>query len=248
MPALLALVFGAALFLVMTDGGREVRAARPLVEEVDRFAESLGLAIQQVSITGHSHTTDDEIFRALDVGARSLLGFDASVARQRLERLPWVRSALIERVFPDAIEVKIIERQPFAIWRRATSDLLIDSGGYVLASVASDANMRLPIVVGEGAATLAHAFLSLVGAHPDLAQRFAHAELVAGRRWRLVVQGGPVIELPADGEVEALETLLAPRPGPRLVDLDIEVVDLRLAREIVVQRAQKAKVSAASPR
>ena len=35
----------------------------------------------------------------------------------RIERLPWVERASIERIVPDRLEVRITERAPFAVWR-----------------------------------------------------------------------------------------------------------------------------------
>ena len=39
-----------------------------------------------------------------------MLSFDSRAAQERIERLPWVERASIERVFPDRLEVRITER------------------------------------------------------------------------------------------------------------------------------------------
>ena len=41
-----------------------------------------------------------------------MLSFDSRAAQDRIERLPWVERASIERVLPDRLEVRVSERSP----------------------------------------------------------------------------------------------------------------------------------------
>ena len=85
----------------------------------------------------------------LDRG-RSLLRVPLEERRQAIERIPWVRSAAVTRIFPDRIEVVIEERIPVAfLWTEAGAALL-DGAGVIL-DIPPDARFELPVVQGVSA-------------------------------------------------------------------------------------------------
>ena len=105
-----------------------------VVTPPSRVAEAAGFTLHQVSLSGLRFTPDTAVFEALDLpAATTLLTFDARRARARIEALPWVAQARIERVFPDGLAVRVIERQPLAIWRNGTRYYVIDRHGRRLA-------------------------------------------------------------------------------------------------------------------
>ncbi|HUS95131.1 MAG TPA: FtsQ-type POTRA domain-containing protein, partial [Hyphomicrobiaceae bacterium] len=99
-----AAVFGGFCFLLLTDGGRLVRRADPLVMQLDRVAERLGLGIDQASVSGHRMTSSSDIFKALNLKeVRSLVRFDSAEARRRIEALPWIEKAQVLSVLPNRL-------------------------------------------------------------------------------------------------------------------------------------------------
>jgi len=244
-----AVLIGALVYAVATEGGRNARAARPLGEQIDRVAALAGLGLRQINVTGHRMTPDADIFDALDpAGVASLLRFDSAAARERLERQPWVRAATVERVFPDEVSVAISEREPYAIWRKPGGDSLIDESGRELGPVARGTAAGLPVVAGAGAAAGAQRLLRTLSAYPGLVSRLALAERIGERRWTLTLKTGLVVHLPADDEAGALVQLMAPGQGGRLIDRDVAVVDLKNADRIVVRRDPVEASSAAALR
>jgi cell division protein FtsQ len=197
-------MLGAAALVSMAAPSARGRAPSILVE-IEWLAEMAGFGLQQVAVSGHRFTPDGDIFEAVGLGrARTLLTFDPGAARERLERLPWVERATIERIIPDRLEVTILERAPFAVWRVDGRAFLIDKSGRVLSAVAPDAMRELPRLAGEGAPNEAEALVELLARHPGLGARVGLAERIGGRRWTLHLAGGGTIELPASGESEAL--------------------------------------------
>ena len=204
-----------------------------------------GLGIAQLHVTGHRFTTDTAIFQALALDETAThFNFDGLAARQRLEQLPWVRSATIQRVFPDGLTIAISERTPYAVWRRTGLDslvqeTLVDGTGRELGTLSAGSEVGLPVVAGEGAGPRAPEILALVARYEPIAQRLAVAHRVADRRWRLELIGGTRIELPAEGAGAALARLVAQIPPDRLTQLldgQLESIDLRTAEHIVVRR------------
>lgn len=241
-----AVLSGAVAFTVATEGGRNVRHARPLGEQIDRMAAAAGLELRQINVTGHRMTPDADIFKALELGSKvSLLALETASARERIERLPWVERATVERIFPDEISIALVERKAFALWRKPAGDVLIDDTGRELGPPGRTETAGLPVVTGDGAGPSAPRLLRALAGYPDIASRVAVAERVGDRRWTLTLDRGLHIHLPAD-EAGALLHLAAPRRGGRLIDRELSLIDLRSTERIVVRREQMQTSSAAA--
>lgn len=225
-----------------------MRPTRPLIEEVDRLAELGGLGITHVFLSGHRMTLDSDIFDALALSdSRSLLRFDGASARTRIERLPWIRTAAISRIFPDTISIAVSEREPFAVWSTPGGDKLIDATGRVLGAAAAGSWQELPRVAGAGAPQRAARLLAELERHDGLSGRVERAVLVGQRRWTLQLDDGTEVRLPAARGGEALGAFLASAQGEKLLDHGYAVVDLRFPGRLVVRpRRPDAAAGAAS--
>lgn len=235
---LTAAIIGALAFAVLSHGGSTARETRPFIEEADKLAEQVGMGLVQVSLSGHSMTSDRDIFDALDLtNARSMLRFDSLAARKRIEQLPWVKTAIINRVFPDNLYVEITERAPFAVWNKADRNVLIDETGRVLGAAPQRVWTELPRVAGEGAAEEAASVLQLVRGYPELAARLQEAIRVAERRWTLRLTDGTEIQLPTEDHANALARLMTDPIRSRLLDGSQANIDLRSADRLIVRPA-----------
>lgn len=204
--------------------------------DFDAAAASLGFGLDQVSLTGQHFTADSDVFDALDLAnVRSIVSFDAKAVRSRLERLPWIATAELTRIYPGGLDVRITERKPFAVWTRGGRNYLIDNTGRVLSPVGDSARLELPHVAGEGAAAAAADLLSLLAGYPAIASRVEEAERVAERRWTLKLSRGVRLVLPADGETAALEEIARGGDLSRLVEGEKITIDLRARGRLAVR-------------
>jgi cell division protein FtsQ len=232
---LIALAVACAAGVLVVAGSRTARPIAPALAEIEHMIELAGYGLTQVSLTGHRFTSDSDIFDAIDLAsAPTMLSFDSRTTRKRVEALPWVDKASIERVFPDRLEVHVTERTPFAVWRLGGRHYLVDKTGRMLATVPANAATTLPRLAGDGAAAAAAELLAPLAAYPDLMRRVDVAERVGGRRWTLRLTGGGAIELPADGLGEALSraavlAVTAHETGRK--DFDLRVAGRTLVRE-----------------
>ena len=198
---------GAASFLA-GDGGERSQLKAALLDRAQNGLFALGFGIDQVSLTGHHFTPDQDVYAALDLDAtRTFASFDATAALKRIEALPWVETAQITRDFPGALKVEINERRPTALWNRKGKSYLIDATGRVLGSVAEPHGWQLPRIAGEGAGAEAALLLTTLARHPAVASNVDVAERVGERRWSLRLKTGARIELGADREIEGLEQI-----------------------------------------
>lgn len=91
-----------------------------LVVVVYRAAASASFfQIKKVETKGASRASVDDIQATVrrDVAATGVWRADIQEISKHIERLPWVRSAIVTRVLPDGIRVRITERQPRAVVR-----------------------------------------------------------------------------------------------------------------------------------
>jgi cell division protein FtsQ len=238
-----ALLVGLALLGVAASGTLHGSAA-PLVAEIERWLELAGFGLRQVSITGYRFTADGDIFDAIDLEhARTLLSFDTSAVQGRIEALPWVDTASIERILPDRIEVRIKERTPIAVWQRGEGLFLIDATGRILAAVPGNRVPPLPRISGEGAAAAAADLLGVLATQPAVLKELARAERVGERRWTLWLADRGSISLPATGEGAALARAVAMR---RALAGRAIAIDLRVANHPLIAGAPPSGAVAAS--
>jgi len=234
LPVIALIVAGATGALVVA-GSRTARPIAPALAEIEHMIDLAGYGLTQVSLTGHRFTLDSDVFDAIDLAsAPTMLSFDSRATRKRLEALPWVDKASIERVFPDRLEVHVTERTPFAVWRLGGRHYLVDKTGRMLATVPANTATALPRLAGDGAAAAAAELFAPLATHPELMRRVDVAERVGERRWTLRLIGGSAIELPAEGVAEALARaalLLSAARETESKDIDLRVAGRTLLRE-----------------
>ena len=94
--------------------------------------------VRKIDVTGTSRTSAEEI-EGLTRRAVSKTGVwraDVSAISTDLSKLPGVRYAVVSRVLPDRIRVRITERQPLAVVRTAAGRLLwVDEEGVALGEI-----------------------------------------------------------------------------------------------------------------
>jgi cell division protein FtsQ len=75
--------------------------------------------VRKVETRGAVRASNDEIKATVlrDVGETGVWRADLEQVSRHLESLPWVRTAIVTRVLPDGIRVRITERQPRAVVR-----------------------------------------------------------------------------------------------------------------------------------
>lgn len=187
-----------------------------------------GFGVGQVHLSGNSRTTPAEIMTALGLkGGQSIFGVNLRQARARLMALPWVANAEVKRRYPDDINVRIVERMPFARWQTAKGLFVVDKQGRPIVSVAADSFTKLPLLLGNGAPENAAGVLAAVAAHRSIVSRVQGYQYQSRRRWNLLFDDGVVVKLPEDGiakELVVLDRLIVEKG---ILETDIQEIDLR---------------------
>jgi cell division protein FtsQ len=236
-----------ALFLLASIGYGAVRGDHvPMIVDVlkdyrDAGANSLGFRIAAVSLSGEKHVSRAEIMAAVGItGRTSLLFLDVEAARVRLKTNPWIAEATVRKLFPDRLQIRVREREPFALWQVEGKLALIAADGTVIGPPSEAAFAALPLVVGRGAQMLARDFLSLVDRYPAIRDQVRASVLVAERRWNLKLKNNLDVRLPETDIGPALDTLAALDRDKHLFSRDITAIDLRLPDRVTVRLSDAA--------
>lgn len=228
----LALIGGATW---LWRAGHVAAAASAARESLAQAAGSFGLAVGNVYLEGRENADKAEVMAALQVRRGApLFGFDLFAAKARIEALPWVRSAAVERRTPDTIYVRIVERQPFALWQHDGRLALVDRDGVVLTDEGLGRFGNLLLLVGAEAPGHAQELLDTIAVEPELASRVTAAVRVGGRRWNVQLDDAIEIKLPEEDPAGAWTRLAEVERAQGILKRDLAAVDLRLPDRLVV--------------
>ena len=100
--------------------------------------------VRTVETRGLSRASADDIKNTVrrDVSETGVWRADLPALSKHLERLPWVRTAVVTRVLPDGIRVRITEREPKAVVRNAAGRFIwVDDDAVYLGEMSSTDQM-----------------------------------------------------------------------------------------------------------
>jgi cell division protein FtsQ len=200
-----------------------------------------GLRVHDLLVDGRQMADRQAVMDALDISRdMPILGYQAEAARLRLEAVPWVESAVIERRLPDTIYVRITERHPLALWQHNGKFSLIDANGVEIALDQLGPYASLPVVVGEGAPEAAEEMLMMLDVAPTLKARVTAAVRVAGRRWNLRLDNRVDLKLPEEDPALAWASFANLERDQKLLEREITAVDMRQPDRLIVQVTPRA--------
>lgn len=110
------------------------------------------LQLQQVSISGHDYVDEQQVLSTVEnrVGDSVLLLPTAALAEE-LTEVPGVRSAEVERRWPDGAHITVTEREPLAaVTRPDGSSAILDEEGVELPAEAGEGAALVPLVIDPG--------------------------------------------------------------------------------------------------
>jgi cell division protein FtsQ len=198
----------------------------------DGIANTAGLGIATITLAGNHHVSREEVLAIAGItGSSSLPFLDVVDARERLKSSPWIADATVLKLYP---------RAAFAIWQKDSRVSVIADDGTVLEPYVAPRLIRLPLVVGQGAAGKAREFLAVLERFPTIANFVWASVLVSDRRWNLRLKNGVEVRLPETELAAALNRLLLLDREKNLIRRDITVIDLRLPDRVTVRLSDAA--------
>jgi cell division protein FtsQ len=161
---------------------------------------------------------------------------DLAQGRQAFEAVPWVRRAVVRRVWPDRLVVAVEEHRPVALWHvDDADDKLVNVQGEVFEANPGDVeDDALPVLAGPpgSAPQVLAMYQRLAPLLQDLVGNLATLSLSQGGSWQAELDTGTRIELGrgSDAEVQARVERFArtlPAAAAKLPQRPLQAADLR---------------------
>jgi cell division protein FtsQ len=223
---------------VLHRTGVIARAGAAVEQRVFAMTARCGLAVGNVQVEGRRRAGRDAVLSAVGVARGTpILAVDPADAKQRLEAVPWIRSASVERRLPDTLHIRLVERQPLAFWQQHGKLVLIDHDGVVVPTERLDGFGNLIVLVGPDAPAQGAALIDMLATEPALAAHVTAAVRVGGRRWNLHLDNNVDIALPEDDPAAGWRRLAQLERRDGILEREIQEVDLRLPDRLVVRTA-----------
>ena len=184
-------------------------------------------------------------FRKLDAGqlqtavADAVRGgfFSVNVDRVRraVEALPWVASATVRRVWPDQLQVQVVEQRAAARWGDAG---LLNMHGELFAPDAESIPQRLPRLAGpdELRRRVMERYIEMTDLLTPIGRRVAELRVDERRAWLLRLDNGIELRLGRDDTLARLERFVRVYPTRFAAHAAaLQTVDLRYSNGIAVR-------------
>lgn len=218
--------FGGGSYLIFS--GTLTALTERTVNGAYAITADLGFAVKNMYLDGRSRTSMNEIKTAVgeDVGA-PILQLSLQELRGKLEAIPTVKHAAVERALPDTLMISLVEREPVALWQHEGKLKLIDDSGAVMPDLEIKHYTQLPLVVGKGAPQRISEVLQLLAKHQDLANQVKAVVRVGDRRWDVYFKHGVSVKLPQENTLEAWSRLAELNADQQILLRSIQTIDMR---------------------
>lgn len=205
------------------------------------LAGRMGLTLQHIYLEGMQHTEREAIIKALDIRlGQPILPLSLPAIKERLEKIDWVRYAVVERQLPSTLHIRIIERKPLAIWQRNGKLFLIDEEGHSMEENDLKPFSGLLVMVGDDAPLYAESLLEVIKEDPSLFSHITAAIRIGERRWNIRFANGLEIKLPEQNLTTAWRYVIKLDQQKKLFLPTLKTIDLRIADKLYMNIAPEA--------
>jgi len=194
-----------------------------------------GLDLQNIYLEGKNYTRDDTIIKALNVKiGQPLLSIPLDDIKKRLEKIDWIKTAIVERELPNTLRIEIFERKPIALWQNDRKLYLVDEEGALINEENLQPFRNLVILVGADAPLYANQLLTMLKKDMDLYKHVNSAIWIGERRWNIRFTEGIEIKLPEENPDDAWQIVIKMYHKNKLFSSNIRSIDMRVQGKLFV--------------
>lgn len=208
-----------------------------------KLTAAIGLKIDDVYVEGRQHASQYQVLDAAQARrGEPILAYDIEHIRSQLERIDWVRTAIVQRRLPSILFIQLIERKPIAMWHHQDTLYLVDKEGVAITPTSMEAFRGLPLIIGSDAPLHAPKILSVIEKFPEISKRLTSVTRIRERRWDLTIDQKTLVKLPEDNVEEALGKLSLLLEKRKITGDDVSVVDIRVPGQVIIRLGRLAAV------
>jgi cell division protein FtsQ len=200
----------------------------------------LGLNLENVYLEGQHHTKGEQIIAALMVKiGQPILTVPIKSIKDRLEKIDWVKHAIVERRLPNTLYIGIEERKPIAFWQNASQLYLVDEEGTLIFEENLKPFSNLIILIGDDAPLYASSLLEVLKTDERIFKKVSSAIRIGERRWNIRFENGLEVKLPEENIEQSWQYVIKLCKDKHLLESGITVLDLRLSDKLFITHNQQ---------
>jgi cell division protein FtsQ len=205
------------------------------IKTFNQFLINNGFAIKNIQILGIKNISKDTIIQIVNAENKSnIFNVNLSKIYNNLSDNDWVRDLNVERILPNTIKIKILEKKPIGIWQNQISNKLITENGEII----STANLNkfknnLPIIHGDHANKNANSILNILRKNQLFAKNIWSLTYINNRRWNLHFKQGIIVLLPSKGILKAWNKIIKLQEQYDVLNLGLTELDFRNPSKIL---------------
>jgi len=212
--------------------------------------QKTGRSLKQIEVnwlTPTHYTKTDEILKTIHIKQGVPMDqIHLADLQTKIEKLPWVRTAVVERYWPDTIKITIEEKMPLALWQNSRQYHPLDEKAQII-NTTNQLPADLLLVVGPDAPKHLISLIQDLEKVPEIYQYVRAAVRVSERRWNLKLfnaEKGLEILLPETNVLAALQRLDEHNKKEKLLKRKIASIDLRTNGKITFKPIETQKPKA----
>ena len=204
------------------------------------FADDM-LPIKRIDIVGANHAETRQAAKGALQGLQgSFVSVNLEQVRQAYETLPWVKSALVRKIWPDRLVVELTEHVPAAAWN---AQLMLDTRGELF-PVRPHAGLPRIYAPDAMALEVAHRYGEFVQTLAPMGLKIDSVQVSARHAWRLQLQNGLVLELGRERLGERMRRFVATYALVQARAGKVAYIDLRYPNGLAIRQSGAAEVKA----
>ena len=228
---LFILVLSSLYFFGKSNKNYLINQLKPL----DQFLINNGFKIKNILISGTHNLSQDYLRNIINTQNHiNILNVNLHTIYNKIIQNSWVEETYVERILPDTIKIKVLEKKPIAIWQNHKGNKLITINGDVI----SHANVNkfknsFPIIKGEKSKENISTILKILETNKNFAKNIWSLTFINQRRWDLHFNQGLIVRLPSQDVIKAWQKIIKLQTNYNILNLRLTEIDLRNPEQIL---------------
>ena len=206
-----------------------------LIKPFDQFLISNGFKIKNILISGTHNLSQDYLINIINTQNHiNILNVNLHTIYNKIIQNSWVEETYVERILPDTIKIKVLEKKPIAIWQNQNGNKLITVNGDVIyhANINKFKN-SFPIIKGEKSKENISSILKILETNKNFAKNIWSLTFINQRRWDLHFNQGLIVRLPSQDVIKAWQKIIKLQTNYNILNLRLTEIDLRNPEQIL---------------
>ena len=228
---LFILVLSSLYFFGKSNKNYLINQLKPL----DQFLINNGFKIKNILIIGTHNLSQDYVINIINTQNHiNILNVNLHSIYNKIIQNSWVEETYVERILPDTIKIKVLEKKPVAIWQNQKGNRIITVNGDIIynANVNKFKN-SFPIIKGEKSKENISTILKILETNKNFAKNIWSLTFINQRRWDLHFNQGLIIRLPSQDVIKAWQKIINLQTNYNILNLRLTEIDLRNPKQIL---------------